>query len=260
MEVPPSINSEKPNEISEAKSPEDILPEATSEVKKEDQSKAEQKESPEIKNAEVKPSPEIQPEDKATNQDNKIFPNSSEQSFSSSKRKSVQSKGNKDTGKPKPKTIYEKALAGVMKPKPKSPNKKPQKVETEVVNSIITEHQEEFLQLKNTLKELQLKDAVSRSTIEKIQKENHNIEEEYKQKQNSLNKCTKIRNVDDRSITKQEEMLAKLKIEQKAMQTTDVKNTIDQYVNEHNELIEASVAIKQVKETPAIPLVDPLKK
>jgi len=73
-----------------------------------------------------------------------------------------------------------------------------------------------FLQLRESLLQQQKKDAVTRQTIEKLQKEKRLLEEEKAKKENMISKCEKTRVNDGVTIAKQEEIIAKLRIDQQA--------------------------------------------
>ena len=82
--------------------------------------------------------------------------------------------------------------------------------------SIDPEQKAMFLQMRESLLMLQKKDAVTRQAVEKMQKEKRALEDEKKHKEQLIVKCEKTRATDGCTIAKQEEIIAKLRINQQA--------------------------------------------
>jgi len=118
-------------------------------------------------------------------------------------------------------TLYEKALkefTSTKKSVSRLDSKTPKpKAQTTKAKSMIPEEQRVlFCQMRESLLSLQKRDAVTRQTIEKLQKEKQALEEEKKRKEQAIDKCEKTRVIEGSTIAKQEEMIAKLRIDQQA--------------------------------------------
>lgn len=87
-------------------------------------------------------------------------------------------------------------------------------------SSISEEYQTLFYQLRDSLLGMQKKDAVTRQAVEKLQKEGQQLEEERGRKEIAIAKFQKTRSADGTIIAKQEELIAKLRIDQQAAERT----------------------------------------
>ncbi len=120
-------------------------------------------------------------------------------------------------------SLYQKALkefkmTGSKRLVPKSAAQTPKQRSTEQsrMGAIPAEQRDLFYQMRDSLLNLQKKDAVTRQTVERMQKEGRQLEEERSRKEQALSKCQKTRSADGTAIAKQEELIAKLRIERQA--------------------------------------------
>lgn len=134
-------------------------------------------------------------------------------------KKTISNK-DKSESKPKKESLYDKALkqCGLGQ----ASSKKKGKMRSSQADSMVDSDQRlMFIQLRESLLEMQKKDAVTRQALEKLQKEKANLAEELTRKKGLITKCEKSRVTDGSTIAKQEELIAKLKIEEQASAEAD---------------------------------------
>ena len=107
--------------------------------------------------------------------------------------------------KPKKESIYDKALKqcglGVKEKKKTVTSGKGSPVSNSQMDSLINPDQRAlFLQLKDSLLEIQKKDAVTRQLLEKLQKEKRSLEDDRIRKKNLIAKCEKSKTTDGSTI------------------------------------------------------------
>ncbi len=127
------------------------------------------------------------------------------------------------TQKPAKESLYDKVLkeyhAGKKKSSPKTATAKtPKPPQSQSQSQSMADEGQKalFFQLRESLLAMQKKDAVTRQTVEKLQKEKRALEDEKKRKEGLIAKCEKTRATDGCTIAKQEEIIAKLRIDQQA--------------------------------------------
>jgi len=152
--------------------------------------------------------------------------------------------------KPKRETLYDKALkqCGLSQPKGKKRPKTAKSLKGGLL--IDSDRRLMYIQLRESLLELQKKDAITRQTLEKLQKEKAALEEEGLRKKGLIAKCEKSRETDGTTIARQEELIAKLRIEEQANTETNkpIKEILKTTKERNERLQELKTSLTNCKE------------